>query len=62
MLPHEDPLLTDQQLREASVEQIEDLVQRINLALQQRGMPGLVWHQTPEEGPKASDPADPGAL
>ncbi len=62
MLPHEDPLLTDQQLREASVEQIEDLVQRINLALQLRGMPGLVWRQTPEEGPRASDPADPGAL
>ena len=62
MLPHEDPLLTDQQLREASVEQIEDLVQRINLALQSRGMPGLTWRQTPEEGPKASDPADPGAL
>ena len=63
MLPHEDPLLTDQQLREASVEQIEDLVQRINLALQARGMPGLRWRQTPEEeGPRASDPADPGAL
>ena len=61
MLPHEEPLLTDQQLREASVEQIEDLVQRINLALQQRGMPG-VWRQTPEDQPRASDPADPGAL
>ncbi len=62
MLPHEDPLLTDQQLRDASVEQIEDLVQRINLALQSRGMPALAWRQTPEDGPKASDPADPGAL
>ena len=62
MLPHEDPLLTDQQLREASVEQIEDLVQRINLALQSRGMPGLTWRQMPEDKPMASDPADPGAL
>ena len=63
MLPHEDPLLTDQQLRDASVEQIEDLLQRMNLALQERGMPGLVWRQTPEEDqPKASDPADPGNL
>ena len=60
MLPHEEPLLTDQQLRDASLEQLEDLVQRINLSLQERGMPGLVWRQTPEDGPKASDPADPG--
>jgi hypothetical protein len=42
LLPHEDPLLTDQQLRDASLDQLEDLVQRINLALQERGMPGLV--------------------
>ena len=63
MLPHEEPLLTDQQLRDASMDQIEDLVQRINLSLQERGMPGLEWRQTPEDqGPRASDPADPGAL
>ena len=62
LLPHEDPLLTDQQLRHASLDQLEDLVQRINLSLQERGMPGLVWRQTPEDGPRASDPADPGAL
>ncbi len=62
MLPHEDPLLTDQQLRDASLDQLEDLVQRINLALQSRGMPGLVWSQTPEDQPRASDPADPGNL
>jgi hypothetical protein len=42
VLPHEDPLLTDQQLRGASLDQLEDLVQRINLALQERGIPGLV--------------------
>jgi hypothetical protein len=62
LLPHEDPLLTDQQLRDASLDQLEDLVQRINLALRERGMPGLVWRQTHEDDPKASDPADPGAL
>ncbi len=62
MLPHEDPLITDQRLREASLDQLEDLVQRINLALQERGMPGLVLPQTPEDDPRASDPADPGAL
>jgi hypothetical protein len=56
-------LLTDQQLRKASVEQIQDLVQRINLMMQERGVPGLVWRQTPEDqGPRVSDPADPGAL
>jgi hypothetical protein len=62
LLPHEDPLLTDEQLRDASLDQLEDLVQRINLALQSRGMPEPVWRQTPEDGPRASDPADPGAL
>ena len=62
MLPHEGPLLTDQQLRDASLDQLEDLVQRINLALQERGMPGLVRRQTPEDEPRASDPADPGTL
>ncbi len=47
MLPHERPLLTDQQLREASLDQLEDLVQRVNLALRERGMPALVWQQPP---------------
>jgi hypothetical protein len=46
LLPHEEELLTDQQLRDASVEQIENLVQRINLALQLRGMDGLVWQKS----------------
>lgn len=46
MLPHEEELVTDQQLRDASVEQVENLVQRINLALQLRGMDGLVWQQS----------------
>jgi hypothetical protein len=66
MLPHERELLTDQQLRDASLDQIEDLVQRINLALQKRGMPILVWQQEPDHAaeeqrhvPETSDPADP---
>ena len=49
MLPHESPLLTDQELRDASLDQIEDLVQRINLALHQRGMPALIWQQPPDD-------------
>jgi hypothetical protein len=47
--PHESPLLTDRELREASLDRIEDLVQRVNLALQERGMPGLVWQQPPDD-------------
>jgi len=47
LLPHQSPLLTDQELRDASLDQIEDLVQRVNLALQKRGMPSLVWQQSP---------------
>jgi hypothetical protein len=48
MLPHESPLLTDQQIREASLDQIEDLVQRLNLILQERGVPGVVWQREPQ--------------
>ena len=59
MLPHEQQLLTDQQLRDASVDQIEDLVQRINLVMQERGVPGLVWRTTPEDRPEPSDRLDP---
>ncbi len=67
LLPHEDPLLTDQQLRDASIDQIEDLVHRLNLVLQERGVPGLVWQRAPEdragEGHLArSDPFDPPTI
>ncbi len=47
MTPHESPLLADEQLREASFNQLEELVHRINLALQERGLPGVVWQQPP---------------
>ena len=59
MLPHERELLTDQQLRDASVDQIEDLVQRINLIMQMRGMPGFVWRTPLEDRPESSDQIDP---
>jgi hypothetical protein len=67
MLPHERKLLTDQQLRDASIDQIEDLVHRLNLVLQDRGVPGLVWRRAPEgragEGhPARSDPFDPPTI
>ncbi len=44
---HESPLLTDQQVRDASPDQLEDLVEQINLALRERGLPGLVRDQQP---------------
>jgi hypothetical protein len=67
VLPHERKLLTDQQLRAASIDQIEDLVHRINLALQERGVPGLVWQREPEHRSEddslaRSDPFDPPAI
>jgi hypothetical protein len=67
LLPHERKLLTDQQLRDASIDQIEDLVHRLNLVLQERGVPGLVWQRAPEdrvgEGhPARSDPFDPPTI
>jgi hypothetical protein len=62
MLPHEQQLLTDQQLRDASVDQIEDLVQRINLMMQMRGEPGLVWQTSPDDQPTMPDPSDPGTI
>ena len=60
MLPHERQLLTDQQLRDASVDQIEDLVQRINLMMQERGQPGLVWRTASEDQPDWLGSLDPG--
>jgi hypothetical protein len=67
LLPHERPLLTDHQLKDASIDQIEDLVHRLNLVLQERGVPGLVWQRAPEdraeEGhPARSDPFDPPTI
>jgi hypothetical protein len=59
MLPHERELLTDHQLRDASRDQLEDLVQRINLMLKARGEPGLVWQTASEDEPRPSDPSDP---
>ena len=64
MLPHERKLLTDQQLRDASRDQIEDLVQRLNLILREREERGqLVWSLTSEEptmeNPARPDPFDP---
>ena len=58
MPPNIEELLTDQQLREASLDQINDLVARIDMMLRSRGEPGLV-RPRPDDLPKLADPADP---
>jgi hypothetical protein len=55
-----DELLTDQQLDDATADQIDDLVDRIDKMLQSRGEQGIVRRQ--HDGlPEPSDPADPSA-
>jgi hypothetical protein len=58
MVPQFEELLTDQQLREASPDQINDLVARIDLMLRRRGEPGLV-RPRPDDLPEPGDPSDP---
>ncbi len=63
MLPDNEELLSDKQLREATNEQLWNLIARIDLLLQGRGDPGIAvrsTEDTPEDQPHASDPADPG--
>jgi hypothetical protein len=55
---HESPLLTDQQIRDASPDQLEDLVEQINLALRERGLPGLVRDQQRDVIPGYLAPGD----
>jgi hypothetical protein len=56
-------LLTDKQLRDASDEQLQDLIARVDLLLRSKGQPGLTLHPPEDESdaPEPSDPADPGA-
>jgi hypothetical protein len=53
-----DELLTDQQLGDASTDQIDNLVDRIDKVLRRRGEQGIVRRQ-PDGLPELSDPADP---
>jgi hypothetical protein len=64
LLSEDQQLLSDQQLREASFEQLQDLIARLDLLLRSRGQPGLTLHP-PEDGrdtPEPADPADPGTI
>ena len=63
MLPDDQQLLTDKQLRDASDDQLQDLIARLDLLLRSKGQPGLTT-RSPEDrrhAPKPSDPAGPGA-
>ena len=64
MLPPEQELLSDEDLREASLEQLIDLRDRMTLELQRReereGMP-IPPQRPPDDVPVAPDPADPNA-
>jgi hypothetical protein len=52
------------QLRDASEEQLQDLIVRLDLLLRSKGQAGLALH--PPEGerdtPEPTDPSDPGTI
>jgi hypothetical protein len=62
-LPEDQQLLTDQQLRDASDKQLQDLIARVDLLLRNKGQPGLTLHPPEDEPdtPEPTDPAEPGA-
>ena len=63
MLPEDQQLLSDQQLRDAS-EELQDLIARLDLLLRSKGQPGLTLHAPKDERdtPEPADPADPGTI
>jgi hypothetical protein len=64
LLPDDQQLLSDQQLRDASDEQLQDLIARLDLLLRSKGQPGLTLHAPKDERdtPEPADPADPGTI
>jgi hypothetical protein len=58
LLPDDQQLLSDQQLRDASFEQLQDLIARIDLLLRSKGQAGLTLHP-PEDEPDTPEPTDP---
>ena len=64
MLPDDQQLLSDQQLRDASFEQLQDLIARLDLLLRSKGQSGLALHAPKDEHdtPEPADPADPGTI
>ena len=64
LLADDQQLLSDQQLRDASEEQLQDLIARVDLLLRSKGQPGLTLHppEDERESPEATDPSDPGTI
>src|SRR3712207_8518683 len=58
LLPEDQQLLTDQRLRDASDEQLQDLIARVDLLLRSKGQPGLALHP-PEDESDTPEPSDP---
>jgi hypothetical protein len=61
LLPEDQQLLSDQQLRDASDEQLQDLIARLDLLLRSKGQPGLTLEPPEDERatPEPTDPSDP---
>jgi hypothetical protein len=64
LLSEDQQLLSDQQLRDASDEQLQDLIARLDLLLRSKGQPGLTLHPPEDERdtPGLTDPSDPGTI
>jgi hypothetical protein len=64
LLADDQQLLSDQQRRDASEEQLQDLIARIDLLLRSKGQPGLMLHPPKDEPdtPEPADPSDPGTI
>jgi hypothetical protein len=58
LLPEDQQLLSDQQLRDASEEQLQDLIVCLELMLRRKGQPSLTLHP-PEDERDTPEPADP---
>jgi hypothetical protein len=64
VLPDDQQLLSNQQLRDASDEQLQDLIARLDLLMRSKGQPGLAVHPPEDERdtPEPTDPSDPGTI
>jgi hypothetical protein len=64
LLPDDQQLLSDQQLRDASFEQFQDLIARFDLPLRSKGQPGLALHppEVERDTPEPAYPSDPGTI
>jgi hypothetical protein len=64
LLPEDQQLLSDQQLRDASEEELQDLIARVDLLLRSKGQPGLTLHPPEDwrDTPGPTDPSDPGTI